>query len=685
MTDAKSRKDDTKGDRYDEDLEIDKMHTGDLLFFYRKTAKTRNIAQNRRKSSDGEVFYDVGLADAPKYGKSPDAKEKEEESTNPFVPQSVYVYAQFRQSFVDDDLKPFLISWMNSDEAQFDLTGEITNDTAVAHSFLRLNFKKILCREIKNASDIEDEPPKTYSRAKENRCSFIWGIPMPREVIKMSVEECEAYELNRSTGKAVSKGKKTDNCALGILGEWCFLGPSEEDGCRKLMGFGLSLFESDIIEKRFLMKTRKVYHHGLQKPWSSSSSKKPEDLSLGSNSRSNVAMTTCSTTVTTTFSTSTTASAQVGTGTGLMGKSPQGASRERPVPRTTSGRKERGDARYNNKLSLSYETVLKRTHIYHGLICNFMLDRVYASNYRDRCQRLYEDSLPWLPFMSLCCGGCGCDSENDSGAEEVIYDPITNKRENEPKKSHQRFNEEEEEEEEEEDEYFIERYPKVYNAAIHAPWLTSETLTDVFSKKSANSVLELFDNLFVCKSMMTVYSDTDPKTVCWSVSENLKRYDSMPYRLTPSRCDEEGVISLAADSHAITPIQSPRLREQAEGTMGAGSREHTPRGKESIGQFVSSAGNGSLTIEPNKNDIKIEMTESLPFTCMTSGRRVKREDIIKNLKITLQMYHQNRTRFEASAESRKEERGKAILRLSVSKSQNLGIEFLMSELQECEF
>jgi hypothetical protein len=681
-------------DDYDEEEENEKMHTGDLIFFCKKTSdsiasESKKYAQREKIGS--ETYYEVPISEE-KIKTKLNARDVENSTVSPVA---VYTFVQFRSAFIEETLKPFLMAWMTSNEAQYELTGDVTNDAIVAHVYLRKRFKKELCKEVKNASDIEDKPPVTFVRSKENRCSYVWGLPLSKnacEIVSNRIDDDDGDETNDLMRE--KHRLETSN----EFESYCFLGPGPGDGCRKLLGFDPNFYEASSFD----LKTRKLYHHSKQSNRSKKTSKSRSGPSLASVvAIDSIATKTCSTSTahttttatiaatvtttptataaatdttattataaatdtiatTTTTATTTTAATIAATSVELFTtrQKTQNAGSNRNA-RGGNSKRSFGSGSSRDKTSLSFDSVLKRMHIYHAIICEFMLDRVYESNYKEKYKKMYEASQNWLPSWCLCCCLCdfgsSIDFEDDDEKMAVRYDRVAN------------FKEDENDRETE--------YKKIYNSRIHGPWSTDESIDSVFNSKSIHSTLAYFDTLFVCSSLMTVYSDIDPRNACWNVSEKVER------------ASEIGTTNLVTlSSNTATDAQFPHKNE---GTSNAGSREPTPRSdsddkRENAREpFFSSSSSDlaykkSLAIVPNENDLKIEMTEALPFTCMTSGRRVGIDDVAKTLRTAVTIYHQK------SAKSGIRNT-KDMVYFSKANGRELGTEFSISDLKECTF
>lgn len=613
----------------EEEEERSKMHTGDLVFFCDSShglvlSKGKKYVTKEEKKGS-EKYYDVPISRDTSFKKdeasmftSNSKKDRDDDDDYDFPPFASYVFVQLQKSFVEGSLKPFLIAWMNSDDAQYGLTGELTNDTMVAFIYLRLMFKKELCREVKNACDIEDKPPETFSRLKENRCSYIWGLPLSQNILnKRDDINREDVDYDR-----LRTNKKIPTGAHNALRDYCFLGPTEDAGCRKLMAFDKTCYDSS----QCWLKTRKVVDYSIQ-------TSRVSPLTPNSSGSE-----TCSTSLMCTTSTSSTTT---------IPRTPAVSRRS-----TSRGRSRKDGCR--DKLKLSFETVLKRLHVYHGLICNFMLDRAYEFNYKKRCTLIYEASQPWFPpWCFYCCCVCnfdagGGDFENidamrKSGA--ICYDPISNRAIFEIDSDSDNYKDNSERE-----------YKKIYDPIVHAPWMTNEPVQKVFIVKSIHCILNFFDSIYVCRSLIEVYSNLDPSDMCWSVSEKIQRCNA-----------DASFVPLSSPSTEMIASQGVK-----EGSNNADSRETTPRS--------TPRQSNNITLPPaklvkNESDIKIETMEKLPFTCMTSGRRVKKEDVMENIKTGLAVYRQNRTR---SGIQTTRDMG----HFSTAKSKELGIEFVISGLKD---
>jgi hypothetical protein len=190
---------------------------------------------------------------------------------------------------------------------------------------------------------------------------------------------------------------------------------------------------------------------------------------------------------------------------------------------------------------------------------------------------------------------------------------------------------------------------------------------------------------------MAVYSDMNPKFACWTSSEKIERYEAMTFSSSPKfatqnnfqvnstsaqeECKTVSLVALSSGTTTTTPQNGDFRSEGKEGEQNAGSRETTPR---SDSEETKKSGSPSLGVVPNESDRRIEMTEDLPFICLTSGRRVKKEDVIDNVKAGLLIYHQNRALSKIQIT-------KDMVYFSKAKSRELGIEFAISDLKDCLF
>ena len=728
-------------DVYIEHPKEENVCTGDILFFYAHSpweteAKTEGSKKKKKEEEehreDGEEeeeeeeFVDVPLSERDRSSASlledrlgasllqnaasSDAQKKNVEYPTVRVepaskkPLTSFVFVRLRKTFVDTDLNNFMIKWMFSNEVRALLTGEITNDAVVAHTYLRTHFKNKLCEEVLNASRVEDEYPPPYGLLPDNRNTYVWGLPTPSSLIPTG-------EKGKKEGREISTA--------------CALGPCEGDGFRRLIPFDSFSPGATSFQGCKYVGIRKMNHHDTQPLKNDLASKgndkekkkkkdvkkeeeeeeKEEEVGEGegemgkfvqSSSSPDLprsaphefATSTCSTTCT--YSTSfgriyndpsisvVRTRSKSSANDEKIRKTIERASSRRPAPRpgtmiSSHSSSASSSAKPKKKKPPSWyrADVLKKIHTYHALICDFMLDRAYALKYEERCKRIKKDMEPVFPSLHACfCSwNCGCDDDKEEGGgggsssttEKVYYNPISTS-----EKDRRKFAPLDEEYKEDEKAYST-AYIKKYNEKIHGPWITTGgTLASAFAKKNASAFLQWLDVLFVSRSLMTVYYDFDPRRACLSPRSAVATVD--------------GAIALNDDSRE-SQVRFARGTVDGGVTHGptnAGSGESTPRER-----WVDRR--GSLTITPNQEDIEVEITETLPYTRTNTLRRIKKIDLINELEHSVTTYekYRRKSELEASVDLKGDEN--SVVRLANFKPWELGTDFLLSETKPCAF
>lgn len=206
---------------YVEDMK--KVHTGDLLFFYKKEKKT-NDNQETEHVIDDENCIESNLK-----------------------LEAVYTLVKSSLSFIHV-ISGEILNWLASDISKYKLNGDIVNDTIEVFMYMRNNkkIKGAISSEIRNASNIEDIQPKNFTNSDENRMCYLWGIPQILKIKnKLEVEKNKLKPINPL--KSIEINNALYNCQLG---------PFTNDGCSKLLKFSMDMYK----DMGYIIKYRKIFH-----------------------------------------------------------------------------------------------------------------------------------------------------------------------------------------------------------------------------------------------------------------------------------------------------------------------------------------------------------------------------------------------------------------------------------------